>query len=289
MPATRAGARAPWMSHHLCVPASVRGFPTRFPVRGDGRRPLRYRLAAGTTRILLRLLFLGRLQLEGAEGVPLEGPLLVASNHISNWDPLILGAFFPGTLFAMAKRELFRPAPVAWLLAGCNCFPVDRGNADRRALRISLDLLRGRRRLLLFIEGHRSRGRGMLPAEAGAGFLLRRTQAPVLPVAIWGTERALRLAGGLLPRRGRIRVRYGRPLTVSGRSDQEIADAVAAEVAALLPSRYRGRRERSAGGEPDVPAALPAASRETVSAGPSASPATPETPPRQASRRSPGR
>jgi len=137
------------MSHHLGVPAPVPGFPARFPVRGDGRRPLRYRLA------------------------------------------------------------------------------------------ISLDLLRGGRRLLVFIEGHRSRGRGMGPAEAGAGFLVRHTQAPVLPVAIWGTERGLRLTGGLLPRRGWIRVRYGRPLTVSGRSDREIADRIAAEVAALLPSRYR--------------------------------------------------
>ena len=250
------------MSHHLAVPAPVRGFPARFPVRDDGRRPLRYRLAAGSVRILLRLLFLGRLHLDGAGEVPREGPLLVASNHISNWDPLILGAFFPGTLFAMAKRELFRPPPIAWLLAGCNCFPVDRGNADRRAMRISLDLLRARRRLLLFIEGHRSRGRGMGPAEAGAGFLVRRTQAPVLPVAIWGTERALRAAGGPLPRRGRIRVRYGRPVTLCGSSDQEIADAIAAEVAALLPAGYR---------------ALAAGA------------ATPETLRRRASRHSPGR
>ena len=107
----------------------------------------------------------------------------------------------------------------------------------------------------------------MGPAEAGAGFLVRRTQAPVLPVAIWGTERALRPAGGLLPRRGRIRVRYGRPLTVSGRSDQEIADAIAAEVA-RCSSRYRG---------------LPEPVRLTASA------VTPATPRRRASRRSPGR
>lgn len=227
------------------MPATVRGFPAQFPVRRDGRRPWRYRLTAGLCGICLRVLFFRRLRFEGSANVPLEGPLVVASNHISNWDPLILGAFFPGTLFAMAKRELFRPAPVAWLLAGCNCFPVDRGNADRRALRISLDLLQRGRRLLLFIEGHRSRRRGMGPAEAGAGFMVRHTQAPVLPVAIWGTERALHPAGGLLPRRGRIRVRYGRPLTISGRSDQEIADAIAAEVAALLPSGYRGARNRA--------------------------------------------
>ena len=227
------------------MPATVRGFPALFPVRRDGRRSWRYRLTAGVCRNFLRVLFLRRLRFEGSANVPLEGPLLVASNHISNWDGVIIGSFFSGTLFAMVKREVFRPAPLAWLLGGCNCFPVDRGTADRRALRISLDILRGRGRLLIFIEGHRSRGRGMGPAEAGAGFLVRRTQAAVLPVAIWGTERALVRSGGLLPRRGQLRVRYGRPVTVSGRSGQEIADAIAAEVAALLPPRYAGIHGRA--------------------------------------------
>jgi 1-acyl-sn-glycerol-3-phosphate acyltransferase len=233
------------------VPRPVPGFPDPFPVRADGRRPWRYRMVSGFWRWVLRLLLVRRLHFEGVEGVPMEGPLLVASNHISNWDPLIYGSFFPGTLFAMAKRELFRPAPVAWVLGGCNCFPVDRGSADRRALRIGLDLLRRGRRLLVFVEGTRSRHPGMGPAEAGAGFLVRRTGAPVLPVAIWGTERAFVRTGGLLPRRGHIRVRYGRPFSVSESSDREIADRIAAEVAALLPSRYRGVHAsgRRGGGE----------------------------------------
>ncbi|MGD1052259.1 MAG: lysophospholipid acyltransferase family protein [Candidatus Dormibacteria bacterium] len=222
------------------MPATVRGFPAQFPVRRDGRRPWRYRLTAGLCGICLRVLFFRRLRFEGSANVPLEGPLVVASNHISNWDGLIIGSFFSGTLFAMVKREVFQPAPLAWLLGGCNCFPVDRGTADRRALRISLDILRGRGRLLVFVEGHRSRGRGMGPAEAGAGFLVRRTQAAVLPVAIWGTERALVRSGGLLPRRAHLHVRYGRPVTVSGRRDREIADAIASEVASLLPPRYAG-------------------------------------------------
>jgi 1-acyl-sn-glycerol-3-phosphate acyltransferase len=227
------------------VSVPVPGFPERFPVRDDGLRPWRYRLTSGLWRTILRVLFVRRLRFEGAPGIPMEGPLLVASNHISNWDGLIYGSFFPGTLFAMVKRELLRPAPLAWLLAGCNCFPVDRGSADRRALRISLDLLRRGCRLLVFIEGHRSRGGGMGPAEAGAGFLVRRTGAPVLPVAVWGTEAALRWTGGLLPRRGRITVHYGRPITITGRSDREIADAIAAQVAALLPPRYRGIHGRA--------------------------------------------
>lgn len=229
------------------MPAPVPGFPARFPVRDDGRRPWRYRLVAGLWRTVLRVLFLGRLRFEGTEGIPPAGPLLVASNHISNWDGVIYGSFFPGTLFAIVKRELFRPAPMAWLLAGCNCFPVDRGAADRRALRISLDLLRRGRRLLVFIEGHRSRQAGMGPAEAGAGFLVRRTGARVLPVAIWGTERALEWHWGLLPRRGPIRVRYGRPVTVTGSTDHEVADAIAAQVAALLPPEYRGVHGPAAG------------------------------------------
>ena len=234
------------------MPATVRGFPAEFPVRRDGRRPWRYRITAGFCRICLRMLFFRRLRFEGGAGVPLDGPLLVASNHISNWDGLILGSFFSGTLFAMVKREVFRPPPLAWLLAGCNCFPVDRGTADRRALRFSLDILRARGRLLIFVEGHRSRGHGMGPAEAGAGFLVRRTQAAVLPVAIWGTEHALVRNGGLLPRRRHLHVRFGRPVTVAGSNDQEIADAIAAEVAALLPPRHAGVHGRG-----HVPAADP--------------------------------
>ena len=246
------------------MPATVRGFPALFPVRRDGRRSWRYRLTAGVCRNFLRVLFLRRLRFEGSANVPLEGPLLVASNHISNWDGVIIGSFFSGTLFAMVKREVFRPPPLAWLLAGCNCFPVDRGAADRRALRISLDILRGRGRLLIFVEGHRSMGRGMRPAEAGVGFLVRRTGATVLPVAIWGTEHAIVRGRWLLPRRGHLRVRYGRPVTISGGSDQEIADAIAAEVAALLPSRYAGIHGHSgtpAAGSPDMAAAQPSGDR----------------------------
>src|SRR5579884_3785252 len=119
----------------------LRGFPARFPVRADGERSLRYHAVSASTRMLLSAWFRRHLRIEHLERVPMQGPLLVVCNHISNLDPFLFGGFMPGTMYCMAKRELFSLPPLAWLLAGCNCFPVDRGAPDRRALRTSLDIL----------------------------------------------------------------------------------------------------------------------------------------------------
>jgi 1-acyl-sn-glycerol-3-phosphate acyltransferase len=229
--------------------APVPGFPERFPVRSDDRRPWRYRLVAGTARLIFRLRYgLHPVDFRDVANIPAgPGPLIVASNHLSNLDPVIMGAFFPRTLFAMAKRELFPNRLVAWMWAGCNTFPVDRGSADRRALRTAIDVLRRGGRLLLFIEGTRATSPGMKRAEPGVGFLLRRTAAdgpgiPILPVAVWGTERAL-VKGKFFPQRASMHVRFGPVFSLpagEARDDQALADRVAAHVAALLPPEYRG-------------------------------------------------
>ncbi len=228
----------------------VPGFPSRFPVRDDDRQPWRYRLVAGTARLCYRVLFGPRrpVDFQGVENIPDgPGPLIVASNHLSNLDPTIFGAFFPRTLFAMAKRELFPNRLLAWMWAGCNVFPVERGTADRRALRTAIEVLQHGGRLLLFIEGTRATSPGMKRAEPGVGFLLRRASAAgapvrVLPVGVWGTERAL-VKGRFFPQRVPLHVRYGPVFTAelgSARDDQAVADQVAARVAALLPPEYRG-------------------------------------------------
>lgn len=229
--------------------AAVPGFPERFPVRGDDRKPWRYRFVSGTARLCFRLrLGLHPIDFQGVSNIPEGvGPLILASNHLSNLDPILYGGFFPRTLFAMAKRELFPNPLVAWMWAGCNVFPVERGTADRRALRIAVDLLRNGGRLLLFIEGTRATAPGMKRAEPGVGFLLRRASAGgvpvrVLPAAVWGTERAL-VKGRFFPQRVPLHVRYGPVFTPElgeTRDDQGVADQVAARVAALLPPEYRG-------------------------------------------------
>ena len=218
--------------------APIPGFPDRFPVRDDGVRPWRYRIVCGGLWIFFRTLFGGRLHIKGVERIPAQGPLVVAANHLSAWDPLLFGAVFPGTLFAMAKREIFRPAVVAWVVAGCNSFPVDRGHADRRALRIAMDVLNSGQRLLVFIEGTRGGSEGMGRAESGAGFLVRRTGARVVPVAVWGTESLIQLRPW--PRRGHIWLRYGEPFTVTATDDSGIANEIGTHIAALLPRKYRG-------------------------------------------------
>lgn len=222
---------------------AVRGFPSRFPVRDDGKRPNRYHAVSTACRIGLRTLFGRELNAAALTQMPTEGPLLVACNHLSNIDPFIFGGYAAGTMFCMAKRELFTIPPVAWVLGGCNCFPVDRGAPDRWALRTSLSILKDGGRLLLFVEGTRAATPGMKRAEPGIGFLARKSGVPVLPIAVWGSERALP-RDRRIPKRVPIELAVGKvftPRTVSGRgADQVIADEIGRRIARLLPTEYRG-------------------------------------------------
>jgi 1-acyl-sn-glycerol-3-phosphate acyltransferase len=204
----------------------------------DGRRTRTLALTLWALRRLLSYVAAGGLDLRGLELVPETGPFLLCSNHVSNYDPLLLGATVPRLMHAMAKAELFRNPLLARYLRACNVFPIRREEADAAALRTALTVLKDGGVVVLFPEGHRSHGARMRPFSRGAGYLARRSGAPVLPCAIWGTERVLP-PGKLWPGRAQIHLHFGPTFFPVGADSEGATRDLERRVAALLPPGLR--------------------------------------------------
>jgi 1-acyl-sn-glycerol-3-phosphate acyltransferase len=190
-----------------------------------------------------------RLSVAGAELVPRDGALLLASNHSSLLDPPLIGCMLSRQLDYMAKAELFRIPGLGWLIRRLNAHPVDRSGSDSAALRLALRLLGDGRAVVVFPEGTRGAEGRLGPAHAGAGMLAALSGAPVLPVYIQGTGRALP-RGAVVPRPVRVTVRYGAPLRFTrerGRTRyQEVSDEIMAAIGRLKAEAERERPEVAA-------------------------------------------
>ena len=162
--------------------------------------------------------------------------LLLAANHVSLFDPPVVGAGAPRPLHFMAKAELFRVPFLGWLIRNLNAHPVERDGADAAALRHALLLLREGKALLVFPEGTRGTEGQLQPGRPGAGMLAALSEAPVVPVYVQGTGYALP-RGASRPHRARVTVRYGPPLRFKrGRGKhryQEISDQIMAAIGRL--------------------------------------------------------
>ncbi len=122
----------------------------------------------------------------GAERVPLDGPLIVACNHVSYFDPPSLGAAAPRQVRFMAKQELFAVPLLGPILRGLDSYPVDRSRGDVSAIKRSLDVLRQGAAVGIFPEGTRNTS-GTVKAQMGVGLLASLSGAPVLPAYVDGT------------------------------------------------------------------------------------------------------
>jgi 1-acyl-sn-glycerol-3-phosphate acyltransferase len=176
-----------------------------------------YRALKPLAVAVMRLGF--RMEVRGREHVPLSGPLLLVSNHVSVLDPPFVGGAAPRDLYFLAKEELFDIPVLGRLIRGLNARPVKRDGSDSRALKMSLRLLAEGRALLIFPEGTRGVEGRLREGRPGAGMLALRSGAPVVPVYVSGTGRALP-AGRAIPRPTKVRVTFGPPLHFKSRDDE---------------------------------------------------------------------
>ena len=198
------------------------------------------------SRFLLRgfVTALSGWEVRGRENVPPAGAVIVASNHVSYWDPVLVGCATVRELHFLAKEELFRP-PLGPVIRAFNSIPIRRGTADLSGLKKAADVLRAGRALIMFPEGTRARDGELHAARPGIGMLAVATGARIVPAFVEHSNRPRKW----MSRQVRLRVSFGPVRTWQelagpdaglepGRAlYQSVGAGVMREIAALKASR----------------------------------------------------
>jgi 1-acyl-sn-glycerol-3-phosphate acyltransferase len=155
--------------------------------------------------------------------IPRQGAFILASNHVSNLDPVLLGICSVRRLNFMAKIELFKGL-LGFFLTQLGAFPVKRGESDLGAMREALKRLKAGRVILIFVEGTRRIGNEPSKAQAGVGFLAMKSRVPIVPVYVKGTDRVM-APGTKFFKRGRVFATFGEPFYVNDAPTYEEASS----------------------------------------------------------------
>jgi 1-acyl-sn-glycerol-3-phosphate acyltransferase len=126
------------------------------------------------------------LRTEGSARVPKKGPALLIANHQSYLDPVIIGLASRRALCYLARKSLFKNPAFGWIIRSLNAVPIDQDGIGKEGIKAVLELLRAGRAVVVFPEGNRSSDGKMKDLKPGIQLLLKRTEAPVLPVGIAG-------------------------------------------------------------------------------------------------------
>jgi 1-acyl-sn-glycerol-3-phosphate acyltransferase len=181
------------------------------------------------------------MEVKGQSNIPREGGLIVASNHISFWDPPMVGSAVPRETHYLAKEELFQTPVLGPLIRSVNAIPIRRGVADLSGMARAMDVLRAGGVMVMFPEGSRMRDGELHPARPGVGMMAVHANVPIVPCSILGSDRPRRW----LFRTTRVRIWFGvaRPWQdLAGTEDdltpgralyQRVGDAVMREIAIL--------------------------------------------------------
>jgi 1-acyl-sn-glycerol-3-phosphate acyltransferase len=188
-----------------------------------------------------------RPRIEGLSNIPPSGPVIVASNHLSFADSMVIPIVVPRKVVFLAKEDYFTGTGVKGALVrgwfeGIGMVPVDRDDTRSAlaSLDIALDVLGRGEAFGIYPEGARSRDGRLYRGRTGVAHLALTTGAPVVPVGLIGTER-LQPVGATVPRLARVTIRFGTPIDVGGRFDgvplgrarREVTDEVMAAIHAL--------------------------------------------------------
>jgi 1-acyl-sn-glycerol-3-phosphate acyltransferase len=195
-----------------------------------------------------------RVRVEGAiDEIPSEGPVILAANHISNADAVIIGAWLTKKLGRrihwLGKKEMFDWPILGWVFRNGGVHPVDRGGADVDAFRTAERVLDEGHVLMIFPEGTRSPTGELQKPKDGLAVLALRSGAPIVPIGIADTDRVWP-RGRRLPRPGgHATMRVGRPFRLADelpegldrkRAKTLATDLIMRRIAAELPPRHRG-------------------------------------------------
>ena len=197
---------------------------------------LLYYLAWFLLRAIILPVF-GRWRVSGRCNIPRTGGVILAPNHISYADPPVVGAASRRQVKFMAKSELFAVPALGPLIRHVGTFPVRQATADRAALKQAIGLLEAGKVVCIFPEGTRSPDGALLKAELGIGMIAMKSRAPVIPMALIGTNKLLPPHSPFL-HFARVRVRIGKPVPIDDLyergNDREAMEEIGRRVMAAI-------------------------------------------------------
>jgi len=180
-----------------------------------------------------------RFRVEGAGHIPTAGACLIAANHASYLDPIMLAMACPRPVRFIMSRDFYERRSIHWLCRATGAIPVENNPRDLGSLRRALQALRGGTVVGIFPEGGRSADGTLKPAKPGAALLALRAGVPLVPAGIVGTFAALS-RHQRFPRREPILVRFGPPLVFPEAWRGAAAKEHLEEATALLMERIQG-------------------------------------------------
>jgi 1-acyl-sn-glycerol-3-phosphate acyltransferase len=208
----------------------------------DPRDRKKYYLKDSSTRRfifwLIRIFFdsVAVMKLEGRENFPLDGPVIIAANHVTNFDAFPMQFAAPRAICFMGKAELFNTLLDPLLRVLC-AFPVNRGEKDEWALRHAHKVLAHGHALGMFPEGTRSKGKGLAMAKTGTARMAIEMNCPIIPMTVIGTDMVFRG----FPHRSHMTIKLLPPiLPNSNDTPLSLTDRLMFTLAAGLPESMRG-------------------------------------------------